>query len=90
VVELEGWWVTDRMPGSPGCSCTRAGTPRVLLDGALTSGFDETGSLLIAASWIVGLTAAFVALFHHSVRAPLGPRPHLAGRRPDAVTDERA
>lgn len=48
------------------------GSTRVLLDGGLTSGFDESGSLLIAASWIVGLTVAFVILFRYSVRAPGG------------------
>ena len=46
------------------------GSTRVLIDGALTSGFDETSSLLIASSWIIGLTAAFIALFHHVVQGP--------------------
>ena len=58
------------------------GSTRVLLDGALTSGFDETGSLLIAASWIVGLTAAFIVLFRHSRHAPARQGSHITAAAP--------
>ena len=51
------------------------GSTRVLIDGALTTGFDETSSLLIAASWIIGLTAAFIALFRHGVQSPTTRHP---------------
>ena len=66
------------------------GSTRVLLDGALTSTFDETSSLLIAASWIVGLTAAFVVLFRPSVHAPATRRSHSAGPHPAPVNRQRA
>lgn len=51
------------------------GSTRVLIDGALTTGFDETNSLLIAASWIIGLTSAFIALFRHGVQSPTTRHP---------------
>lgn len=39
------------------------GADRVLLDGGLTSTFDQTGSLLLALAWLVLLGAATVLLF---------------------------
>jgi hypothetical protein len=42
------------------------GGSRVLLDGALTRGFDETGPLLVGVAWLVALTAA-VALAYRLV-----------------------
>ena len=45
------------------------GSTRALLDGALTLGFDEGGSLLIAGAWVLGLMAVFVTVFRLSVRA---------------------
>jgi hypothetical protein len=46
------------------------GSVRVLLDGALTSGFDEAGSLALSLAWIVGLTAAATLLFRRVAVAP--------------------
>lgn len=43
------------------------GTVRVLMDGALTTSFDETGPLLLAVLWTVGLTAVFGFLQWRSV-----------------------
>lgn len=40
------------------------GAVRVLLDGAFTSGFDETGGLLLAAGWLVVITGAAAVVFH--------------------------
>jgi hypothetical protein len=39
------------------------GAVRVLLDGAFTPGFDETGGLLLAAGWLAGITAAAAVVF---------------------------
>ena len=44
---------------------------RVLLDGALTRGFDETGSLLLAIAWLAAL-AILVSLAYRRTVAPLG------------------
>jgi hypothetical protein len=50
------------------------GSVRVLIDGALTSGFDEVGSLALALGWIVGLTAAATLLFRSvAATAPRHP-----------------
>lgn len=65
------------------------GSTRVLLDGDLTSGFDETDSLLVAASWIVGLTVAFIVLFRHSVHAPALQGSHPARSRLKVATHQR-
>ncbi len=40
------------------------GAVRVLIDGAFTSTFDETGGLLLAGGWLVGLTAVAALVFH--------------------------
>jgi hypothetical protein len=45
------------------------GGSRVLLDGALTAGFDETGPLLVGVAWLVGLLVA-VGFAHHRAIAP--------------------
>lgn len=39
------------------------GAVRVLLDGAFTPGFDETGALLLALAWLGAVTAAAAAVF---------------------------
>jgi hypothetical protein len=39
------------------------GTVRVLLDGAFTDGFDETGALLLAIGWLVAITGAAGLVF---------------------------
>jgi hypothetical protein len=44
------------------------GGSRVLLDGALTRGFDETLPLLIGFAWLIGLTAAVTVTYRHAVR----------------------
>ena len=40
------------------------GAVRVLVDVVFTTGFDEVTGLLLAATWLVGLTAAAVGVFH--------------------------
>lgn len=51
------------------------GGTRVLIDGALTAGFDETTSLLVALAWLgVLLIAACVVLTPAVQRRPAGPR----------------
>ena len=44
------------------------GGSRVLLDGALTNGFDETRPLLIGLAWLVALGLAVVITYRQSVR----------------------
>lgn len=39
------------------------GAVRVMMDGAFTSSFDETGGLLLALGWLLGLTATAVVVF---------------------------
>jgi hypothetical protein len=41
------------------------GAIQVLLDGAFTTTFDQTGSLLLAGAWLIGIGAAAIAVFHH-------------------------
>ncbi|MCT2281206.1 ABC transporter permease [Micromonospora chalcea] len=43
------------------------GGSRVLIDGALTRGFDETGSLLLALGWLAGLALLVAAIYRRSV-----------------------
>jgi hypothetical protein len=52
------------------------GSVRVLLDGALTSGFDELGSLVLSLGWIVGLTVAAMLLFGRLTVTPRRPSTH--------------
>jgi len=42
------------------------GSTRMLIDGALTGGFDEPSSLLIASAWSAGLVLAAVVLFRRT------------------------
>ncbi|MGW5193393.1 ABC transporter permease [Kribbella sp. NPDC004138] len=42
------------------------GADRVLLDGGLTSGFDQTGPLLLALAWLTALTIAGTLLFRRA------------------------
>ncbi|MFZ5850083.1 MAG: ABC transporter permease [Actinomycetota bacterium] len=44
------------------------GGTRVLLDGALTSTFDETRALVVGVAWLVALALAATALFHRTAR----------------------
>lgn len=62
--EPDGW--AHYLPGY--------GSIRVLLDGALTSGFDEAGSLALALGWVVGLLAVVTVLFRRvAVAVPRRP-----------------
>jgi hypothetical protein len=47
------------------------GGSRILLDGALTPGFDETLPLLIGLAWLAGLLAAVGLTYRHAVRPPI-------------------
>ncbi|WP_019873168.1 ABC transporter permease [Sporichthya polymorpha] len=50
------------------------GASRVLLDTGLTNHFDQTGPLLAALAWLVGLALTATALFHRSMpTAPARP-----------------
>ncbi len=49
------------------------GGSRVLLDGALTGGFDEAGPLLIGLTWLAALTIAVAFAYRHAT-APARPR----------------
>jgi hypothetical protein len=52
------------------------GGSRILLDGALTSGFDEVTPLLIGLGWLIGLGIAFALTYRHSVApSASGPSP---------------
>jgi hypothetical protein len=42
------------------------GAVRVLIDGAFTPTFDETGGLLLALAWLGGLLTAAVAVFNRT------------------------
>ncbi len=43
------------------------GATRVVLDGGLTATFDQTGALLLAAAWLVGLAGVTTMLFRHAM-----------------------
>lgn len=42
------------------------GAVRMLVDGAFTTGFDESAGLVLSLVWLVGLGAAAAAVFHHT------------------------
>lgn len=46
------------------------GGSRVLLDAALTSGFDKTQALAVALGWLLGLTLLVSRLYRRAVRGP--------------------
>lgn len=54
------------------------GPTRVLLDGALTRSFDETGPLLAALAWLAGLVFLAATVFRRATTTPptSGPRGH--------------
>jgi hypothetical protein len=58
--EPAGW--ANHLPGY--------GAYRVLIDGGLTGGFDETGSLLTALAWIAVLAVAATMLVRRRRPAP--------------------
>ncbi|MFI7413584.1 ABC transporter permease [Streptomyces sp. NPDC049627] len=66
------------------------GSGRVLIDAALTPGFDEIGPLLIAFAWVAGLTLAAAALFHRAVAAASRPRTRRTGHRACRATQPSA
>jgi len=48
------------------------GGSRVLLDGALTAGFDQAVPLLIGLGWLAGLTAVAAMVFRRAARPAAG------------------
>lgn len=56
---------------------------RIILDGGLTSGFDETRGLLVGAAWLLGLTVLAAALLAKSARlhVPVAPSADERHRR---------
>ena len=48
------------------------GGTRMMIDGALTSRFDETAALLVALAWLAGLTLAAAALFRRTAQPARG------------------
>jgi hypothetical protein len=45
------------------------GAVRVLIDGAFTTTFDETGGLLLTTTWLVGLSTVAALVFHRLAAA---------------------
>lgn len=58
------------------------GGSRVLLDGALTPGFDETAPLLMGLLWLGALIAVVALVYRHTVRPAPAPRAGGAPHRP--------
>jgi hypothetical protein len=58
------------------------GGSRVLLDGALTRGFDEVWPLLIGFAWLIGLGVAVALTYRHAVKPAIGASTNrtLSGR----------
>ena len=56
----------DAAPPTWGAWMPGRGTMSLLIDGAFTPSFDETSGLLLAVAWLVGITAAAVAVFHRT------------------------
>jgi hypothetical protein len=54
----------DAAPPAWGQLLPGHGAIRVLLDGAFTTTFDQTGALLLALAWLTAITAASFAVFH--------------------------
>jgi hypothetical protein len=53
----------DAAPPSWAAWMPAHGAVKVLIDGAFTSGFDETSGLLLTAAWLVGITAVAAVIF---------------------------
>jgi hypothetical protein len=47
---------------------------RILIDGGLTAGFDETRALLIAVGWLAALAAVAIVLVRRTIRPTTGGR----------------
>jgi hypothetical protein len=56
----------DAAPPSWAAWMPAHGAVRVLIDGAFTPTFDETGGLVLALAWLLGLAAAATAIFHRT------------------------
>jgi hypothetical protein len=56
----------DAAPPAWGRFLPAHGAVRVMMDGAFTTTFDETWPLLLAAVWLIILTAVAVAVFRHN------------------------
>ena len=56
------------------------GGSRVLLDGALTPGFDETVPLLIGLVWLAALASVVALTYRHTVRPARPTQPSMGGR----------
>jgi hypothetical protein len=54
----------DAAPPAWGQLLPGHGAIRVLLDGAFTTTFDQTGALLLAVAWLAAITATSFAVFH--------------------------
>jgi hypothetical protein len=54
----------DAAPPAWGRLLPGHGAMRVLLDGAFTTSFDQTGALLLALAWLAAITTASFAVFH--------------------------
>lgn len=54
----------DAAPPSWAAWMPAHGAVRVLIDGAFTPAFDETGGLALALAWLLGLAAAAAGVFH--------------------------
>jgi hypothetical protein len=59
----------DAAPPSWAAWMPAHGAVRLLIDGAFTPGFDETGGLTLAMLWLLGLAAAAAAIFHQTSAA---------------------
>jgi hypothetical protein len=59
----------DAAPPAWGKFMPAHGAVRVMMDGAFTPSFDETGALLLAFGWLVGLTATAAAVFRRVTAA---------------------
>lgn len=53
----------DAAPPAWGKFMPAHGAVRVMMDGAFTASFDETGALLLALGWLAALTATAVVVF---------------------------
>lgn len=56
------------------------GGSRVLLDGALTRGFDVAPQLLIGFSWLLGLVVVVALTYRHTTQPARPTRPHAGNR----------
>lgn len=60
----------DAAPPAWGRYLPAHGAVRVMMDGAFTATFDETGALLLALAWLTGLTLAAIVVFRGVTVSP--------------------